>query len=49
MPSDAVLIDSTLLNLEETVERVWELLRERNLLGLPIVGILGRPNVGNLR
>jgi len=46
MPSDAVLIDSTLLNLEETVERVWELLRERNLLGLPIVGILGRPNVG---
>ena len=42
----AVLIDSTQLNLEETVERVWELLRERNLLGLPIVGILGRPNVG---
>jgi len=46
MPAGAVLIDSTLLNLEETVERVWELLRERNLLGLPIVGILGRPNVG---
>jgi len=46
MAPDAVLIDSTLLNLEETVERVWELLRERNLLGLPIVGILGRPNVG---
>jgi GTP-binding protein len=46
MASDAVLIDSTLLSLEETVERVWELLRERNLLGLPIVGILGRPNVG---
>jgi len=46
MAADAVLIDSTLLSLEETVERVWELLRERNLLGLPIVGILGRPNVG---
>ena len=46
MAPDAVLIDSTQLNLEETVERVWELLRERNLLGLPIVGILGRPNVG---
>jgi len=46
MPNDAVLIDSTLLNLEETVERVWELLRERNLLGLPVVAILGRPNVG---
>ena len=45
-PTDAVLIDSTLLNLDETVDRIWELLRERNLLGLPIVGILGRPNVG---
>ena len=44
--SDAVLIDSTELDLEETVERVWELLKERSLLGLPIVAILGRPNVG---
>jgi GTP-binding protein len=44
--SDAVLIDSTELDLEETVERVWELLKERSLLGLPIVSILGRPNVG---
>ncbi len=43
---DAVLIDSTDLTLEETVERVWELLKERSLLGLPIVAILGRPNVG---
>ena len=43
---DAVVIDSTLLDLAETVERVWELLKERNLLGLPIVAILGRPNVG---
>ncbi len=46
MASDAVHIDSTELNLEETVERVWELLVERSLLGLPIVAILGRPNVG---
>ena len=46
MASDAVLIDSTELNLEETIERVWELLVERSLLGLPIVAILGRPNVG---
>ena len=38
--SDAVLIDSTELDLEETVERVWELLKERSLLGLPIVAIL---------
>ena len=44
--SDAVLIDSTELDLEETVERVWELLKERSLLGLPVVAILGRPNVG---
>ena len=43
---DAVLIDSTDLTLDETVERVWELLKERSLLGLPIVAILGRPNVG---
>ena len=46
MASDAVAIDSTELNLEETIERVWELLVERSLLGLPIVAILGRPNVG---
>ena len=43
---DAVLIDSTDLSLEETVARVWEILKERSLLGLPIVAILGRPNVG---
>lgn len=43
---DAVHIDSTELNLTETVDRVWELLSERSLLGLPIVAILGRPNVG---
>ena len=43
---DAVHIDSTELNLAETVDRIWELLSERSLLGLPIVAILGRPNVG---
>lgn len=43
---DAVEVDSTYLNLDETIERIWELLRERSLLGLPIVAILGRPNVG---
>ena len=46
MASDAVHVDSTELNLEETIERIWELLIERSLLGLPIVAILGRPNVG---
>ncbi|CAB5239796.1 unannotated protein [freshwater metagenome] len=43
---DSVVIDSTQLSLDDTVERIWELLKERSLLGLPIVGILGRPNVG---
>lgn len=43
---DAVHIDSTELTLPETVERIWELLTERSLLGLPVVAILGRPNVG---
>jgi GTP-binding protein len=46
MASDAVEVDSTYLDLEETIERIWELLKKRNLLGLPIVAILGRPNVG---
>ena len=46
MATEAVHIDSTELNLEETVERIWELLSQRSLLGLPIVAILGRPNVG---
>lgn len=43
---DAFEINSTELSLEETVEVIWELLKERQLLGLPIVAILGRPNVG---
>ena len=46
MAIDAVEVDSTYLDLDETIERIWELLRERSLLGLPIVAILGRPNVG---
>ncbi len=44
--SDAVEVDSSSLSLDETFERIWELLKERCLLGLPIVAILGRPNVG---
>jgi GTP-binding protein len=43
---DAILIDSTEISLDETVDQIWELLKERQLLGLPIVAILGRPNVG---
>jgi len=44
--NDAVEVDSTFLTIDETVDRIWEILRERSLLGLPIVAILGRPNVG---
>jgi GTP-binding protein len=43
---DALEIDSTLLNLEEVVDVIWGWLGERNLLGLPKVAIIGRPNVG---
>ncbi len=43
---DAILVDSTLLSLEEVGERLWEIAKERRLLGLPVVALLGRPNVG---
>lgn len=43
---DAVMLDSTDLTLEETVDNIWEILKGRKLLGLPIVAVLGRPNVG---
>lgn len=43
---DAIVIDSTELTLEETAQRIWELLKGRRLLGLPVVALLGRPNVG---
>ena len=44
--ADAIVVDSTEMTLEETSDRIWELLKERRLLGLPIVALLGRPNVG---
>ncbi|HEX7404883.1 MAG TPA: ribosome biogenesis GTPase Der [Candidatus Nanopelagicaceae bacterium] len=43
---DAIIIDSTQMNVDETCDRIWEILKERRLLGLPIVALLGRPNVG---
>ena len=46
MAEDALEIDSTNLDLEEVVEVVWGWLKERNLLGLPKVAVIGRPNVG---
>ncbi len=46
MAEDALEIDSTLLDLPEVVEVIWQWANERALLGLPKVAIIGRPNVG---
>lgn len=43
---DALVVDSTDLTLDETVEYVWNILKQRSLIGLPKVVIVGRPNVG---
>ena len=43
---DAAVIDSTRLSLEEVVDQVWKWLKQRNLLGLPTIAVIGRPNVG---
>jgi GTP-binding protein len=43
---DALEIDSTYLLLDEVVDVIWSWLGERNLLGLPKIAIIGRPNVG---
>ena len=46
MADDSLEIDSTLLDLEEVVDVIWQWAKERSLLGLPKVAIIGRPNVG---
>ena len=43
---DAIVVDSTNLSLAETVEYIWNILKQRSLIGLPRVVIVGRPNVG---
>ena len=43
---DAIIVDSTDLTLDETVEYIWNVLKQRSLIGLPKVVIVGRPNVG---
>ena len=45
---DAVIVDSTDLTLNETIDYIWNILKQRSLIGLPKVVIVGRPNVGNL-
>lgn len=46
MASEAIDIDSTDLSLEETIDYIWNVLEQRSLLGLPVVVVVGRPNVG---
>ena len=41
---DAILVDSTDLGLEETIDYIWNILKQRSLLGLPVVVVVGRPN-----
>jgi GTP-binding protein len=43
---DALENDTTKIYLAEVVEVIWNWLKERNLLGLPKVAVIGRPNVG---
>ena len=43
---DAAVIDSTRLSLSEVVDQIWKWLKQRNLLGLPTIAVIGRPNVG---
>ncbi|MEI6216557.1 MAG: ribosome biogenesis GTPase Der [Actinomycetes bacterium] len=43
---DAMELDSTALDLDEVVDLIWNWLEHRNLLGLPTVAVIGRPNVG---
>ena len=44
--ADAAVIDSTRLTLQEVTDQIWKWLKQRNLLGLPTVAVIGRPNVG---
>ena len=46
VPEDAIEVDSTEMNLEETVDFIWQLIIDRELVGIPKVVLIGRPNVG---
>ena len=43
---DALELDSTELDLDEVADLIWGWLKQKNLIGLPIVAVIGRPNVG---
>ena len=42
----AIDVDSTHMNLEETVDLIWRIAKEKGVFGLPVVAVIGRPNVG---
>lgn len=42
----AIDIDSTHMNLAETVETIWQIAKRQGVFGLPVVAVIGRPNVG---
>ena len=44
--ADAIVVDSSEMNLEETIEHIWTMMRESGALGLPRIAVVGRPNVG---
>ena len=44
--ADSVSVDSTEMNLEETVEHIWQMILDHGLVGIPRVVLIGRPNVG---
>jgi len=46
LAEDAAVIDSTRLSLDEVTDQIWKWLKQRNLLGLPTIAVIGRPNVG---
>ena len=43
---DAIEVDSTEMNLEETIDHIWQMIIDRQLVGIPRVVLIGRPNVG---
>lgn len=42
----AIDVDSTNMTLSETVNHLWQLAKNRGIFGLPVLAVIGRPNVG---
>ena len=39
-------VDSTNMSLAETVDHIWKITKSSGVFGLPVVAVIGRPNVG---